>query len=212
MNTTDYTTRANAIAGELGGTAQMNGSTANFYVLLPHLDPDAKLLLRFSPYKAQGRLVVSLTYPQTGTRGYVSAGTYLSLHTLNEIGHVGEITVSLGKSAAQIAADIKRRILPAYLKGLGLVRAELQKEGAELQARDEALKRLAAASGLFLSDITNPSTRDYRLHISRNADGSSPHVTVELHSSDECSISIRWATVDLAEQILKLIAAQRAAA
>lgn len=204
MSKTDYTPQAEAIAAELGGTAEpqtreyMNG---HFYVPLPKLDPDAKLLLRLSPYHAKDRVVVSLCYPQKSTKGHtVTAGTYLRRDTLEELGYVSEITVSLKKSAAQIAADIKRRILPAYLKALELVRVELAKEAGEEGKRDEVIRRLADAAGL-----PHPDANQRRLHLYRSTSASPTSATVELHSSNECSVELRWVPPAIAEQILKLV-------
>ncbi|KVH56778.1 hypothetical protein WS89_22635 [Burkholderia sp. MSMB1072] len=209
MTTTDYTSQAQAIAEALVGVAtptSLNCPNDNFYVSLPGRDPDAQILLRFSPYRAKDRLVVTPSFNQLGQsrRGHIAAaGSYLQKSQLEQIGYVSEITIALTKSAGQVAADIARRLLPGYLSALSLVRAELKKEADEEAQRDAAMQKFAGIVG----ECWTPDSRDNRrLHLRRMNTPAGYSATLELHTNRECSLDIRWVSAELAEKILTVLA------
>lgn len=208
MTTTDYMGLATAIAEAMGGTVEQQTpeyANGNFVLSLPKRDPDAGLLLRFSPYRAKDRLVITPSFNALKSRrGHtVSAGTYLRRDTLDEIGYTGEITVSLKKSPNAIVSDIARRLLAPYLTALGLVRAELQKESDEEALRDAAMQKFAGIVG----ECWSPGDRgNRRLHVHRTNTPAGYSATLELHTSRECSLEIRWASTELTEKILNVLA------
>ncbi|CAG9228552.1 hypothetical protein [Burkholderia vietnamiensis] len=210
MTTTDYTSQAQAIAEALGGSVTPQSQDClndNFYVALPGLDPDAQLLLRFSPYRAKGRLVVTPSFNRLGEsrRGHIAAaGNYLRKDQLEQIGYASEITLALTKTAVQVAADIERRLMPGYLAALDLVRAELKKEADEEDSRDRVMQKFAS----IMDERWEPDNRHNhkRLIVHRTNTSAGFSVTLDLHSSNECSIDLRWINADIAEKILKVLA------
>ncbi|KVQ35828.1 hypothetical protein WK03_35780 [Burkholderia cepacia] len=207
MTTTDYTGHAQAIAETLVGIATLQNPefpNNHFYVALPERDSDAQLLLRFSPYRAKGRLVVTPSFNllEQSRRGNTAGASYLRKDQLEQIGYVSEITLAITKTPAQLATDIERRILPGYLKALELVRAELKSEADEEAQRDAVMKKFADIAG----ECWSPGDRDNRrLHVHRTNTPAGYSATLELHTSRECSLDIRWVSAELAEKILTVL-------
>ncbi|KVH05323.1 hypothetical protein WS84_27700 [Burkholderia anthina] len=208
MTTTDYTGHAQAIAEALGGIATLqNPEYANnhFYIAMPERDTDAQILLRFSPYRAKNRLVVTPSFNLLGEsrRGSTAGVNNLRPVQFEQIGYVSEITLAITKTPAQLAADIERRLLPGYLKALGLVRVELKSEADEEAQRDAAMQKFAGIVG----ECWTPDSRDNRrLHVHRTNTPAGYSATLELHTSQECSLEIRWVSAELAEKILTMLA------
>ncbi|RQT26014.1 hypothetical protein [Burkholderia contaminans] len=208
MTTTEYMGRAQAIAEALGGTATLQNPeypNDNFYVALPGRDTDAQILLRFSPYRAKNRLVVTPSFNLLGEsrHGSTAAVNYLRTAQLEQIGYVSEITLAITKTPAQLAADIERRLLSGYLKALGLVRVELKSEADEETQRDAVMQKFAGIVG----ECWTPNSRDNRrLHLHRPNTPAGYSATVDLHTSQECSVEIRWVSAELAEKILTVLA------
>jgi hypothetical protein len=59
-----------------------------------------------------------------------------------------EITASLGRSASQIAQDIKRRMMPGYLSAIGSVRTALDREIARRARQTLVLRECAKVLGV----------------------------------------------------------------
>jgi hypothetical protein len=200
--TAEYTERANAIAQALGGAAEPQNAeyeNGNFYITLPEHDLDARLLLRFEPHRSKGRLVVTANYPlKSRRRHHVSPSRYVDLSQLVDLGYEDEITVALTKSDAQIAADIQRRMLTAYLAVLKLTRAGLQREEHEDDEQDAMVKRLAEWAGVDLTDHCKQSRRFTRYH-----QPTSRSLEVDA-SSETVTVTLKWITPEIAEKAIAL--------
>ena len=77
-------------------------------------DLDKKLALSNDGYRAKGRIEISGLYPLDGQ------GKHFPQH-----GYKLEITVAETKTAEEIARDIRRRVLPAYLKNLAIIKEQI---------------------------------------------------------------------------------------
>ncbi|NTX17912.1 hypothetical protein [Burkholderia cepacia] len=208
MTTTDYTGHAQAVAEALGGIAAPQSPECpnnHFYVVMPGRDADAQILLRFSPQRAKGRLVVTPSFNQLGRsrRGNMASASYLRQGQLEKIDYTSEITLGLAKTPAQLAVDIERRILPGYLKALELIRIGLKQEADEEDLREAVMQKFAGVVG----ECWSPGDRsNRRLHVHRTNTPAGYSATLELHTSQECSLDIRWVSAELAEKILTVLA------
>lgn len=200
--TAEYTERANAIAQALGGAAEpqhVEHQNGHFYITLPEHDPDARLLVRFEPYRMKGRVVITASWPLKTRDGHtVVASNYVPLSKLVELDYLNEITAALTKSDAQIAADIKRRMLDAYLAVLKLTREGLRLKEREENERDRMVKRLAFRSGVVLTDHCKQSRRFTRYH-----QPTSRSLEVDA-SSETVTVTLKWITPEIAEKAIAL--------
>ncbi|MEZ2310798.1 hypothetical protein AB6809_29560 [Paraburkholderia sp. RCC_158] len=124
MSESSYDSIAEAIAKNLDGIVKplYEGSKAAFRFRVSLPQRNAALLLRFSPHRGNERLAVSCLFPER--KGVTVVPTdYLDADELRALRYVPEITVSLKKTPALIAADIRRRIVPGYLTVLERIAA-----------------------------------------------------------------------------------------
>jgi hypothetical protein len=200
--TAKYIERANAIAHALGGTATPQSAehdSGNFYVALPERDPDARLLLRFEPYRMKGRVAITTSWPlKTRDGRTVIASNYVPLHKLVELDYQHEITAALTKRDEQIAGDIKRRMLEPYLSVLKLSREALQIEERQEDERDAMVERLASLAGVVLTSHCKQSRR-----FTRYDSITARHLEVDASGSSVC-VTLKWITPEIAEKAVAL--------
>ncbi|WP_322050026.1 hypothetical protein [Paraburkholderia bannensis] len=139
----DYGERGNpsAYRGEYGGDAQVLAhalcaqidhaasmpKARTWVVRLPNVDPDAALLLRFSPPEALGRVVVECMLALGGVP--MRTADYLSAEALRATRYRRTISLSLTKKASRLAEEIKGRLVPGYIEVLERIRAQRGAQG-----------------------------------------------------------------------------------
>ncbi|WP_322044848.1 hypothetical protein [Paraburkholderia sp. J67] len=217
----DYGGEAEVLAHALRADIDRAASTPRaraWVVHLPNIDPDATLLLRFSPPEAAGRLVVEAVLALDGARVRVS--DYLSVETLRACRYRRTISLALTRKSSRLAEDIKVRLMPGYIDVLERIRAErrrlgvgnavrlAQAEGAMRAyafahpANGDTLPRLLGSIGLHSAEW-----RGHRkVALPRLVTGG-PHIDVEIGSDQAGSVhlSIRELPLERAQAVLQLI-------
>jgi hypothetical protein len=154
MTHSDYERLTTEIAVLLDGTATpqfANETTRSgrFRISLPG-EPNAVLVLAFSPRLKEGRLEVITTFPMDPVGGgHTGSRYYTGQDVLDRLGFVDRISVSLTKTAEQIARDIQRRLLPAYLTVLATANVCNTERLIAHNEKIETLKRLAGIVGVL---------------------------------------------------------------
>ncbi|MBN3858642.1 hypothetical protein G3N59_35155 [Paraburkholderia sp. Ac-20340] len=192
-------------------------------VHLPNIDPDATLLLRFSPPEAAGRLVVESVLALNGAP--VLAAEYPSIEMVRACGYRRAISLSLSKKANRLAEDIKVRLMPGYIDVLERIRAARRLGDAQpvrmahVQSQMQAppsvpalaiaqpahgflMPRLLASIGLHSTEWTGHS----RVALPRLVTGGPQiDVAVDGEQSGTVHLSIRDLPLERAQAVLQLI-------
>lgn len=123
----DVQVLAHALCAQIDYAASMPNARA-WVVRLPNVDPDAALLLRFSPPEAAGRVVVECMLALGGAP--VRTADYLTVEALRATRYRRKISLSLTKKASRLAEEIKGRLMPGYIEVLERIRAQRAAQGA----------------------------------------------------------------------------------
>ncbi len=140
---------AHALCAQIDHAASMP-KAQTWVVHLPNVDPDATLLLRFSPPEAAGRIVVESVLALNGAPVRVS--DYLSVDTLRACRYRRSISLSLSKKASRLAEEIKGRLMPGYVDVLERIRAQRGQQGPAYPSRGAY-----AQGGVSGYDIAQPA-------------------------------------------------------
>jgi hypothetical protein len=148
-------------------------------------DPECRIT--FNDTWSKGKLAVRGRYPR-------HAGT----HYPDQREQAPTINIGAGKSPEQVAADVARRLLPAYLKSYAAGRQRLQ-ESKDYDARRAALAAdLAARCGEQAPSHTPHRFSTYR--------GEGAYVrSCEAWADDTCTIELNHVAADLARRIIALV-------
>jgi hypothetical protein len=134
--------------------------------LIRHPQRTIKLHLKISPYRREGRLVISGVVPKE-----------LIDHRAYNENPKHEISVAVDRQSQDIAKEIRRRLLPAYKEELDIL-TKRQKTYLDQKQKDEALQEtlVSALDGgnpytMYLNDGTAVIRENWNRQISVHAIG-----------------------------------------
>lgn len=79
--------------------------------------------------------------------------THVTVYENHERAKVPDITVALARGPAAIAKDVKRRLLPEYLRILELAKAQVARDNERTANRQANIRKLAAAAKAKVPDF-----------------------------------------------------------
>jgi hypothetical protein len=150
----------------------------------------AELWVRIEEYGAQkGRVKVSGSLHING-----------QFQTVYENGNrasVPDISVNPERGVAVIAKEIKRRLLPDYLRVLAFALAQADRHNQQTKARQQAIRELLALTGGEAPDFSRDADRD-RFHLPGHRSG-----TVTVHYDGSVNLERLSVSREEAEYILR---------
>lgn len=152
------------------------------------------LWVRFEAHDNKGKLAVNVNWPMQDNRELFP----------REGDRVSGINISLSKSPAQIAADIERRLLPAYLAQWDKQLAEVERHNEYEKKRHDAHDLVAQLTGGHVIRDPNDKTR---VNVDWPNSGSYDrgYVANLQISADSMQFEVRSVPISVGINILKLI-------